>query len=107
VSDETVTIEAEALAAANRGLAKRVLELLGSEEQFDLYGLNDAGNGTLRSRFSALANVPGSSNTRIRRPERPPSAIPQLTTTPHESGASHDRTSDHHHDLRRVRRPLP
>ena len=37
VSDETVTIEAEALAATNRDLARQVVELLGSEEQFDLY----------------------------------------------------------------------
>jgi ketosteroid isomerase-like protein len=37
VSNETVTIEAGALAAANRDLARRVVELLGSEEQFDLY----------------------------------------------------------------------
>jgi ketosteroid isomerase-like protein len=37
VSDETVTIEAEALAATNRHLAKRVVELLGREEQFELY----------------------------------------------------------------------
>ena len=37
MSNETVTIEAGALAAANRDLARRVVELLGSEEQFDLY----------------------------------------------------------------------
>ena len=37
MSDETVTIEAEALAATNRDLARQVVELLGSEEQFDLY----------------------------------------------------------------------
>ncbi len=37
MSDETVTIEAEALAATNRHLAKRVVELLGREEQFELY----------------------------------------------------------------------
>jgi hypothetical protein len=39
VADQTVTIEAdaEALAATNRGLARRVVELLGSEEQFELY----------------------------------------------------------------------
>ena len=35
--DETVTIEAEELAAANRDLAQKVVELLGSEEQFELY----------------------------------------------------------------------
>ncbi len=35
--DETVTIEAEELAAANRDLALKVVELLGSEEQFELY----------------------------------------------------------------------
>jgi len=35
VSDQT--IEAEALAATNRELARRVVELLGSEEQFELY----------------------------------------------------------------------
>jgi ketosteroid isomerase-like protein len=37
VPDETVTIKAEELAAANRDLALRVVELLGSEEQFELY----------------------------------------------------------------------
>jgi ketosteroid isomerase-like protein len=37
VPDETVTIEAEELAAANRDLALKVVELLGSEEQFELY----------------------------------------------------------------------
>ena len=37
MSDETGTVEAEALAAANRHLAQRVLELLGTEEQFELY----------------------------------------------------------------------
>ncbi len=37
MADETATIEAEALAAANRDLARRVVELLGSEEQFELY----------------------------------------------------------------------
>ncbi len=39
MADQTVTIEAdaEALAATNRGLARRVVELLGSEEQFELY----------------------------------------------------------------------
>ena len=35
--NETVTIEAEAVAAANRDLARKVVELLGSKEQFDLY----------------------------------------------------------------------
>ena len=35
--NETVTIEAEAVAAANRNLALRVVELLGSDEQFELY----------------------------------------------------------------------
>jgi hypothetical protein len=37
VSNESVTIEAEAVSAANRDLARRVVELLGSEEQFELY----------------------------------------------------------------------
>ncbi len=37
MSDETVTIETEGLAATNRDLARRVVELLGSEEQFELY----------------------------------------------------------------------
>ena len=37
MSEQTVSTEAEALAAANRHLAKRVVELLGSEEQFELY----------------------------------------------------------------------
>ena len=35
--DETATIGAEELAAANRNLALRVVELLGSDEQFELY----------------------------------------------------------------------
>ena len=37
MSNESVTIEAEAVSAANRDLARRVVELLGSEEQFELY----------------------------------------------------------------------
>jgi len=37
MADETSTIDAEALAAINRDLAKKVVELLGTEEQFDLY----------------------------------------------------------------------
>jgi ketosteroid isomerase-like protein len=37
VAEETVTIEAGALATTNRDLARKVVELLGSEEQFDLY----------------------------------------------------------------------
>jgi hypothetical protein len=37
VPDETATIGAEELAAANRNLALRVVELLGSDEQFELY----------------------------------------------------------------------
>jgi ketosteroid isomerase-like protein len=37
MSDEITTIDAEALATTNRSLARRVVELLGSEEQFDLY----------------------------------------------------------------------
>jgi ketosteroid isomerase-like protein len=37
MANETSTIDAEALAAVNRDLAKRVVELLGTEEQFDLY----------------------------------------------------------------------
>jgi ketosteroid isomerase-like protein len=37
VVDETVTIETEAPAATNRDLARRVVELLGREEQFELY----------------------------------------------------------------------
>jgi ketosteroid isomerase-like protein len=37
MSDETVTIEAETLATTNRDLAKRVVELLGTEAQFELY----------------------------------------------------------------------
>ena len=35
--DETATIGAEELAAGNRNLALRVVELLGSDEQFELY----------------------------------------------------------------------
>jgi ketosteroid isomerase-like protein len=37
VAEETVTIGAGALATTNRDLARRVVELLGSEEQFELY----------------------------------------------------------------------
>jgi len=37
VAEETVTIEAQALPATSRDLARRVVELLGSEEQFGLY----------------------------------------------------------------------
>ena len=37
MADETSTIDAEVLAAMNRDLAKKVVELLGTEEQFDLY----------------------------------------------------------------------
>jgi uncharacterized protein len=37
MADETSTIDAEALAAVNRDLAKKVVELLGTEEQFELY----------------------------------------------------------------------
>ncbi len=37
MAEETVTIEAGALATTNRDLARKVVELLGSEEQFDLY----------------------------------------------------------------------
>jgi len=37
VPDETATIGAEELAAGNRNLALRVVELLGSDEQFELY----------------------------------------------------------------------
>ena len=37
MSDETETVDAQLLAAANRDLARRVLELLGTEEQFELY----------------------------------------------------------------------
>jgi uncharacterized protein len=37
MADVTSTIDAETLAAMNRDLAKKVVELLGTEEQFDLY----------------------------------------------------------------------
>jgi len=37
VAEETVTIEAQALPATSRDLARRVVDLLGSEEQFGLY----------------------------------------------------------------------
>ena len=83
MSDETVSIEAEALAATNSGLAKRVLELLGSEEQFDLYA-EDTGPWSAQVPRSP---TPSAALTSLRSPRRcdRPNPSPPLTISARSS----------------------